>query len=101
MHHNPPRIPRLTVKKGYCFRELQSTDGINSAGHVPQQRMVQQLAHEGSLLEVLDEAAADEVAEGGAPVSRPLQGRRRVPRDLQTRRERGQSTGFSVASEVR
>ena len=44
--------------------------------------MLHQGPHEGSLLEVLDQALADEVVEVGAPVCLPLQRRRRVPGNL-------------------
>ena len=44
--------------------------------------MLHQGPHEGPLLEVLDEALADEVVEVWAPVRRPLQRRRRVPWNL-------------------
>ena len=64
------------------LNKLESTHKVHLAGHVPQQRVVKQLAHEGSLLKVFDQATADEVVEGGAPVTRLLQRRGRVSRNL-------------------
>ena len=58
---------------------------IDIIRHQLEEGVLQQWPHEGPLLEVLDQALADEVVEVGTPVGRPLQRGRRIPRNLRTK----------------